>query len=344
MNVKKIMLLVGALVIAAVTAIMAKNMFAGAGAEQAQAAAATPAVPVGPKVLVARKDLPVGTIIDAESLTFQPWPKEMVQSAYYAEGQPDSDMSKLLGTVVRFPTTAGQPMTRGALVGPNDRGFLAAALGPGMRAITVPVNSSTGVAGFVFPGDRVDIVLTQEVAGGGEGPPLKVSETVVRNVRVLATDQRTDSKGEDGKTLVKTFSNVTLEATPRIAEKVAVAQSIGQLSLSLRSIADNTSELERAIASGEVKVPEGTNPAQERQMLLAVANRPIDTNTTYSTGGDVSRFQRRSVPARAPASGGGQVSNAALAGGSQSAGVVTAGPVVRVARGNNVTVVPVGAR
>jgi pilus assembly protein CpaB len=342
MNVKKIMLLVGALVIAAVTAIMAKNMFAGAGAEQAQAAAATPAVPVGPKVLVARKDLPVGTIIDAESLTFQPWPKDMVQSAYYAEGQPDSDMSKLLGTVVRFPTTAGQPMTRGALVGPNDRGFLAAALGPGMRAITVPVNASTGVAGFVFPGDRVDIVLTQEVAGGGEGPPLKVSETVVRNVRVLATDQRTDSKGEDGKTLVKTFSNVTLEATPRIAEKVAVAQSIGQLSLSLRSIADNTSELERAIASGEVKVPEGTNPTQERQMLLTVANRPIDTNTTYSTGGDVSRFQRRSVPARAPAQGGGQVSNAALAGGA-SAGVA-AGPVVRVARGNNVTVVPVGAR
>ncbi|NUT00968.1 MAG: Flp pilus assembly protein CpaB, partial [Sphingomonas sp.] len=161
MNVKKIMLLVGALVIAAVTAIMAKNMFAGAGAEQAQAASATPAVPVGPKVLVARKDLPVGMIVDAESLTFQPWPKEMVGSAYYTEGQPDSDMSKLLGTVVRYPITAGQPLTRGALVGPKDRGFLAAALGPGMSAITVPVNAVTGVAGFVFPGDRVDIMLTQ---------------------------------------------------------------------------------------------------------------------------------------------------------------------------------------
>jgi pilus assembly protein CpaB len=336
MNVKKIMLLVGALVIAAVTAIMAKNMFAGAGAEQAQAAAATQAVPVGPKVLVARKALPVGTIIDAESLTFQPWPTEMMQSAYYTEGQPDSDMSKLLGTVVRYPITAGQPMTRGALVGPQDRGFLAAALGPGMRAVTVPVNASSGVAGFVFPGDRVDIVLTQEVTGG-EGPPLKVSETVVRNVRVLATDQRIDSKGEDGKTEVRTFSNVTLEATPRIAEKIAVAQSVGQLSLSLRSIADNTAELERAIASGEVRVPEGTNPAQERQMLLAVANRPIDTNTTYSTGGDVSRFQRRSVPARAPAAG--QGANA-LSG----SAATPAGPVVRVARGNSVTVVPVGAR
>ena len=336
MNVKKIMLLVGALVIAAVTAIMAKNMFAGAGAEQAQAAAATQAVPVGPKVLVARKALPVGTIIDAESLTYQPWPTEMMQSAYYTEGQPDSDMSKLLGTVVRYPITAGQPMTRGALVGPQDRGFLAAALGPGMRAVTVPVNASSGVAGFVFPGDRVDIVLTQEV-GGGEGPPLKVSETVVRNVRVLATDQRIDSKGEDGKTEVRTFSNVTLEATPRIAEKIAVAQSVGQLSLSLRSIADNTAELERAIASGEVRVPEGTNPAQERQMLLAVANRPIDTNTTYSTGGDVSRFQRRSVPARAPAAGQG---GNALSG----SAATPAGPVVRVARGNSVTVVPVGAR
>src|SRR3712207_6599807 len=189
MDVKKVALLVGALVIAAVTAIMAKNMFAGAGAEQAQAA---PVVPVGPKVLVARKDLPVGTIIDAESLTFQPWPKELMQAAYYTEGQQDADSSKLLGTVVRYPVTAGQPLTRGALVGPQDRGFLAAALGPGMRAITVPVNNATGVAGFVFPGDRVDIVLTQTVEGGGDGPPLRVSETIVRNVRVLATDQRID--------------------------------------------------------------------------------------------------------------------------------------------------------
>jgi len=336
MNVKKIMLLVGALVIAAVTAIMAKNMFAGAGAEQAQAAAATPAVPVGPKVLVARKDLPVGQIIDAESLTFQPWPKEMVGAAYYTEGAPDADMSKLLGTVVRYPVTAGQPLTRGAIVGPNDRGFLAAALGPGMRAVTVPVNQTSGVAGFVFPGDRVDLMLTQEVAGGGDGPALKVTETVVRNIRVLATDQRTDSKGEDGKTLVKTFSNVTFEATPRIAEKIAVAQSVGSLSLALRSIADNSAELERAIASGDVKVPEGTNPAQERQMLLAVANRPIDTNTTFSTGGDVSRFQRRSVPARAASSGG--------AGGTPGSADATTGPVVRIARGNSVTVVPVGAR
>jgi pilus assembly protein CpaB len=290
--------------------------------------------------MVARKELPVGTIIDAEALTFQPWPKEMMQNAYYTEGQPDSDMSKLLGTVVRYPITAGQPLTRGAVVGPQDRGFLAAALGPGMRAITVPVSTATSVSGFVFPGDRVDVMLTQEVAGGGDGPALKVTETIVRNVRVLATDQRIDSKNEEGQTVVKTFSNVTFEVTPKLAEKLAVAQSLGNLSLSLRSITDNSSELERAIAAGDVKVPEGMNPAQERQMLLAVANRPIDSNTTYSTGGDVSRFQRRSVPAHSP-------SQAAPGGdglGKVASAIAPTGPVVRIARGNNVTVVPVGAR
>jgi pilus assembly protein CpaB len=350
MDVKKVALLIGALVIAVVTAVMAKNMFTGAGAEQANAA---PVVPLGPKVLVARKALPVGTIVDAESLTFQAWPKELVQNAYYTEGAPDANISKLIGTVVRNPVTAGQPLTKGALVGPNDRGFLAAALGPGMRAVTVPVSATTGVAGFIFPGDRVDMVLTQEVVGGGDGPALKVSETIVRNLRVLATDQRIDSKDEEGKTQVKTFTTVTLEATPRIAEKIAVSQSMGTLSLALRSIADNTAELERAVAEGDVKVPVGTNAADERKMLLAVANRPADNNTTYVTGGDVSRFQRRSVPARVPSQGEqagdamSRFANAQMNKGdtaAASAGGVPTGPGVRVARGNTVTVVPVGAR
>ena len=335
MDVKKLALLIGALVIAVVTAVMAKNMFAGAGTQQA---AAAQAVPVGPKIIVAKKALPAGTIIDADSLSLQPWPKELMQGAYYVEGQPDGDPRKLLGTVVRYPVTAGQPVTRGSLVGPGDRGFLAAALGPGMRAITVPVNVSSGVAGFVFPGDHVDLVLTQQVQGGGEGPPLKVAETIIRNLRVLATDQRISGKDDEGKTVVKTFSNVTFEVTPRIAEKIAVAQSLGSLSMSLRSIADNTSDLEREVASGEVKIPVGTSPDQEKQMLLAMSNRPIDTDTTYSTGGDVSRFQRRTVPSKAnsaPAAG--------SAGGAPAA-AMPVGPVVRIARGNSITVVPVGAR
>lgn len=338
MDVKKIVLLVGALVIAAVTAVMARNMFTGASAPTA---AATPMVQAGPEVLVATRTLPVGTIIDAESLRYQVWPEGLVQPAYYTKGQAGASPSDLIGTVVRNEITAGQPVTQGSLVKPGDRGFLAAALGPGMRAVTVAVSATSGVAGFIFPGDRVDLVLTQEVQGGGEGPPLKVSETILRNVRVLATDQNMSARDEDGKVVPKTVSTVTLEATPKIAEKIAVAQTIGQLSLSLRSIADNAAELERAIAAGEVRVPENEDPNAERQMLLDIASKPMDQNPTYTVGADVSRFQRSSVPARQP-------DTAAAAGmpatGDKAPESVPVGPTVRVARGNTITVVPVGAR
>jgi pilus assembly protein CpaB len=132
---------------------------------------------------------------------------------------------------------------------------------------------------------------------------------------------------------------------------------MGTLSLSLRSIADNSADLERAVAAGDIRVPANADPAQEKQMLLAFADRPNDTNTTFTTGGDVSRFQRRTVPGK-PVSAGEQMADGLAGlgkglvqaltgkGGAPGAGgaPVVAGPVVRVARGNDVTVVPVGAR
>ncbi|HYJ52445.1 MAG TPA: Flp pilus assembly protein CpaB [Allosphingosinicella sp.] len=339
MDVKKIVLLVGALIIAGVTAFMAKSMFTGAAAPQAQA---SQQVPAGPEVLVATRTLPVGTIIDAEAFRYQPWPQGLVQPAYFTRGEAGLDPQSLIGTVVRNEITAGQPLTQGAIVRPGERGFLAAALGPGMRAVTVGVSATSGVAGFVFPGDRVDLVLAQEVEGGGDGPPLRVSETIVRNIRVLAVDQRLNARDEQGNQVAQTVATVTFEATPKIAEKIAVAQTIGQLSLSLRSLADNNAELERAIAAGEVTVPETVDPRAERQMLLAVSSRPVDSNTTYTVGADVSRFQRSTVPGRARDNNNSSASNSAP----NSAGIPGAslGPVVRVARGNSVTVVPVGAR
>ena len=340
MDVKKIVLLVGALLIAGVTAIMAKNMFTGASAPPAEA---TPQqAPRGPEVLVATRTLSVGTIIDAEAFRYQPWPQGLVQDAYFVRGGAGGDPSSLIGTVVRNEITAGQPLSQGAIVRPGERGFLAAALGPGMRAVTVGVSATSGVAGFVFPGDRVDLVLTQEVAGGGDGPPLRASETIVRNIRVLAVDQRLDSRNEAGNQVAQTVSTITFEATPKIAEKIAVAQTIGQLSLSLRSLADNNAELERAIASGEVQVPAGQDPRAERQMLLQIATRPIDANPTYTVGAEVSRFQRATVPARPRSDngGGGRPAPSIPAGPSSE----PVGPVVRIARGNTVTIVPVGAR
>jgi len=337
MDVKKIVLLVGALLIAGVTAIMAKNMFAGSATPQAEAAA----VPVGPQVLVATRTLPVGTIVDAEAFRFQPWPQGLVQPAYFIQGEGQTDPQTLIGTVVRSEITAGQPVTQGAIVRPGERGFLAAALGPGMRAVTVAVSATSGVAGFVFPGDRVDLVLTQEVEGGGDGAPLRASETIIRNIRVLAVDQRINPTDEEGNQVAQTVSTVTFEATPKIAEKIAVAQTIGQLSLSLRSLADNNAELERAIASGEVSVPANADPRAERQMLLNISSRPMDNNPTYTVGSDVSRFQRSTIPGRT------RDNNNSAGNGPPAPSFRAerpAGPTVRIARGNNVSLVPVGAR
>lgn len=334
MDKKKLMLLAIALLVAVGTAFAARTLFIGASTPQATAAVA----PTGPKVLVAQRALPIGTIITADSVNFQDWPKELVKDAYFIDGE--ADMTKLLGTVVRFPVTAGQPITQGALVAPGDRGFLAAALAPGMRAITVPVSAKTGVGGFIFPGDRVDLMLTQTVAG--EGQPLNASETILRNLRVLATDQSTESETVDGKTVVRAIRTVTLEVTPRIAEKVTVAQSVGTLSLSLRSLADSQAQLERVLASGNVNVPEGSSKEQEELLLRQAMNRPVEGATTFATGGDVSRFQRRSKPAMGdekPA----PVAPSTVQVTVQAAPVPT-GPVVRVTRGKSTTVESAGGK
>ena len=338
MDGKKIVLLAGALIIAVTTALLARNMLSSSGAPQASASA-MPVEADQPHVLVATKALPVGTILDAESFRFQPWPKDLEEQAYYLQGQ--ADPAKLVGSVVRNAISAGQPMTVGSVIKPGERGFLAAALGPGMRAVTVPVSAQNSVAGFVSPGDRVDLMLTQSVSGGGDGDPLKVSETILRNLRVLATDQRMDALGADGKPVVQTYSNVTIEVTPKIAEKIAVAQTIGSLSLTLRSLADNSSDLDAAIAGSDVDLADANNPNAEKKMIAKLAARPVDKGSTYSTGADVSRYQRSSVPAKPlqMASAGG-----APAVGAPIGGTGASGPVIRVARGTNVTVVPVGGK
>lgn len=310
MDKKRLMLLMGALVVALGTALAAKSLFNGASTPKAEAAAQ---VPKGPKVLVAQRALPLGTIITADSVTYQPWPKELVQDAYFLEGE--ADMSKLLGTVVRNPITAGQPLTQGSLVKPGDRGFLAAALGPGMRAVTIPVSIRTGVAGFIFPGDHIDLMLTQSVKGDGD-QSFKATETILRNLRVLATDQTPETVIVDGKSQVRPASTVTLEVTPKLAEKIAVAETLGSISLTLRSIADNSTDLEHALASNNVKLPAGASKADEERLLKAALDKPMETGTTFSTGGDVSRFARRTPP---PAGG---IKNAVASFGNTMAGAL----------------------
>ena len=162
----------------------------------------------------------------------------------------------------------------------------------------------------------------------------------MKNLRVLATDQRTTTDVDDqGKTVVKNISMVTIEATPSIAEKISVARTLGDLSVVLRPLADSAAELDQAIADGTVKVPNGKDPKAEQAFLADAANQPMAGKTTFATGADVSRFQRRTVPGKADSASG----QRSATGGMAYPGTAM-GPTVRIARGNNVTEVPVGGK
>ncbi|MFM6854898.1 MAG: Flp pilus assembly protein CpaB [Sphingopyxis sp.] len=353
MDVKKIVLIVGAIIVALGAAFGVNKMMRGSATPEARAAAA-PEIN-GPKVMVATRALPVGTILTADALRFQPWPEGLVKpEQYYVEGS--ADMSALVGSVVRIATTAGAPVTKGALVNKNDRGFLAAALGAGMRAVTVPLSADQGVGGFVFPGDRVDLLLTLNLENEQDSKiKLASTSTVVQNLRVLAVDQRTAPTDENGTSTPTVFATVTVETTPVIAERIAVARSVGTLSLALRSIADNAAELEEAIASGQLSVPRNGDRSGEARMLTRTNDRPTARSGSAVTGGDISPYLRRGMPRNVvvqDSNGGGNSGSApaqmparAPAPVMENAGPpAPTGPSVRVVRGDQVTVVPVGGR
>jgi pilus assembly protein CpaB len=150
-------------------------------------------------------------------------------------------LKDLVGSVVRRAIAAGEPVSIGRLVKPGNRGFLAAVLRPGYRAVSLRINATSSISGLVFPGDRVDVILTHTVNAR------RVSETVLTNVRVLAIDQQTNDQAQ----APKVGKHATFEVTPKQAEMFSVLSDMGKLSLSLRSLAKDQAELERIATSDE---------------------------------------------------------------------------------------------
>ena len=153
---------------------------------------------------------------------------------------------------------AGQPVTDSAVVKPGESGFLAAVLNPDMRAVSVSINATTGISGFIFPGDRVDVILTMSVQDRHDAKNVnRASETVLENVRVIAVDQTTNDQ-ENEPVLAKT---VTLEVTPKQAEVVTLVSELGKISLSLRSIVleDADAQSGDQIAQNEVTAAMSAN-------------------------------------------------------------------------------------
>jgi pilus assembly protein CpaB len=232
MGPRRLLMLVMAVVAAGGTAMFARSWIEGQRANIA--AVAAPAEDIY-EVLVADMDLAAGSFIKPSQVTWQRWPTDDVPESYVLKGR--RKLEEMVGAVVRRGVAAGEPITDGAVVKPGDRGFLAAVLEPGTRAVSVPITATSGNSGLIFPGDRVDLILTQTLAATENGDVTRrVSETVLEDIRIIAMGADTSDQPEDGKANEKA-KTATLEVTPRQAETVTLVTELGKLSLSLRSLA-----------------------------------------------------------------------------------------------------------
>jgi pilus assembly protein CpaB len=248
MSVRSIVLIAVALLLTVTTVVFVRGWLES---QRNQVVEQKPVEPQVAKVLVAAVALPTGTFIKRDHLRWQAWPDESLSDRYILKA--GTDMKDLEGAVVRRGIAAGEPITTGRIVKPGDRGFLAAVLKPGHRAVSVPIDATAGIAGLVFPGDRVDIILSHIVLRPEDEvvSERRASETVLTNVRVLALDQKIDDQSGEPK-LAKT---ATLEVTPKQVEMLAVVRQLGSLSLSLRALAKDSAELERLV-NGEAPLDE----------------------------------------------------------------------------------------
>lgn len=247
----------------------------GSGGEPTATATAAP-VETRPmaQVLVAAQDLAPGQRLTEADLAWKEWAVDEVNPAFITDGSvpiPSAEKSEedikaeaeaakpegavasvtraatnlatggakadYVGSVVREPILAGEPIIARKIVRAGDSGYMAAYLEPGMRAMSIAIGVETSAGGFILPGDRVDVVLTREMENAStEGSRNKFdSRTVLQNLKVLAIDQAT-RLGDDAQTVVG--ATATLEVSPQDGEALALAVAEGDLSLSLRSYAD----------------------------------------------------------------------------------------------------------
>jgi pilus assembly protein CpaB len=233
----------------------------------------TPPPPLTVDVLVAAHSLPAGTLMKKEDFTQRPIPSAKVPQGALTNSP--EVLADLQGALLRHYLDAGKILLAGDVLHPRDRGFLAAVLAPGARAISVGVDAITGDGGLIWPGDRVDVLLTQAL-DEKDAPLAKrfVGETIMTDVRVVAVDQSitqgavastNDATGRLART-------VTLEVTPPQAERAAVAERLGKITLAIRAM-DGVAEAtghRSSVYGGDVSpaLADDTTPGAARMRVI----------------------------------------------------------------------------
>ncbi len=234
------------------------------------------------KILVAKRNLPAGKVLvggeigsEDEDLRWQAWPEEAIDPSWTILRKGEDGGKKrtqFVGAAVKRGLVTGEPITPARVVMKGQKGFLAGALPPGMRAVSFTISQASAVAGFIVPGSRVDIILTKRFQESeGVTGTLKsrfVSETILEDVRIMAIDQKLDDIDQHavvGKT-------ATVEVTPKQAEKLAVAKAMGgNLSLALRSLSTPETTAQAGPFTSELEVSKflSRDPGIRRPVLVA---------------------------------------------------------------------------
>ncbi len=226
--------------------------------------------PLSTTYLVAARPVPAGTLVRIEDFA----PKTALSTNVPPGAIIDTPDARaaLRGSLIRHYVEAGTPLVQADIMRPQDRGFLAAVLAPGTLAVSIGVNPVSGVAGLIWPGDRVDVILTQQIGeSAGTAPRLVASETVLTNVPVIAVDQDiAQGTPVNGTSAGRLVGTVTLQATSDQAEKLAVAMQLGHLSLAVRSI-DN--ERSTGSVTGATMTGADVSPALARASAASAVSR-----------------------------------------------------------------------
>jgi pilus assembly protein CpaB len=200
-------------------------------------AAAPPPPPLATlDILVAKNDLSRGQVIGEGDIDWQTWPAASANASFVKRTERPDAVHQFVGAIARESVASGEPIRDPAVVFAKGSGFMAAILPKGMRAVAMDVSAENAAGGFILPDDHVDVVLTRHDKAQSDKI---VSESILRNVRVLAVDQAVEEKAGQKVVVGKT---ATLELTPDQAETLQMAKQQGSLSLTLRSLIDSRSD------------------------------------------------------------------------------------------------------
>ena len=224
------------LVVAAIAAVGALLLIRSLGGGPAEPTAAETEQIAGEQVLVAARDIPQGAALSPSDLAVALFPRSSVSARFVRVAQQPSAQADFVGGVTRRAFMQGEPITSSAVVQPDGRGFLAAQLEPGYRAVAVEIGASTAAGNYIQPNDHVDVIVTSRINDREAGGERVESDIVLRDIRVLALGETTTTQTSGDAPQVVEAGVAVLEMTAEDARLLALADELGTISLALRGV------------------------------------------------------------------------------------------------------------